>query len=171
MTSQNCFEHVCSGEPTLDRRTTVVGWTWLGENIGRGSCDAISMQEAWMASAPHKANILATAAKAVGIAMINVGGTCWWTSDFGASTTAPVPPPNPSGPSPPRPPSSGGNTPPIAPGSNNIASGVYAGLASRPQGDGFWSVGRDGGVIAYGSAVFSGSMQGQVSELRRYRFQ
>ncbi len=134
------------------------------ENVARAGCSASEVHTAWMNSAVHKANILNPNYNAIGIASAPAPqGLCYWTAIFFQITRPAQPPPA-------LPPQRDASIPPIAPGSNTIASGVWTGLASRPQGDGFWCVGRDGGVVAFGSARFSGSMQGQVRKHKHERF-
>jgi hypothetical protein len=36
-------------------------------------------------------------------------------------------------------------------------NGPVAGMASAPDGNGYWLVGADGGVFSFGDAVFSGA--------------
>lgn len=58
----------------------------LGENIARGpgSMSGDQVQDAWMASAGHRANILSGAYSAVGIATaVAADGTLYATADFG----------------------------------------------------------------------------------------
>jgi hypothetical protein len=50
----------------------------------------------------------------------------------------------------------GGTWPPFG-----SAINYFSGIASTPDGGGYWLVGIDGGVFAYGDAVFYGSMGGQ----------
>ena len=76
MTSHDCFDHECPGEPSLVSRLTHVGFidnllTWLiGENIAWGG-DRLgtprSIFHAWMHSPEHKANILEPRFESVGV--------------------------------------------------------------------------------------------------------
>ena len=56
-----------------------------GQNIGYwGQLSAISVFNAWMASAGHKANILSPKYSYLGVGcVIDSTGTVWWTQDFG----------------------------------------------------------------------------------------
>jgi uncharacterized protein YkwD len=62
------------------------GYYTLGENIlvGPGSMTPDQMEAAWMASAPHRANILSTAFNIVGIGYYRgPDGRIWAVQDFG----------------------------------------------------------------------------------------
>lgn len=62
------------------------GYHTLGENIlvGPGSMSAGSMESSWMASAPHRANILSGGYSLVGIAVYHgPDGRAWAVQDFG----------------------------------------------------------------------------------------
>jgi uncharacterized protein YkwD len=62
------------------------GYYTLGENIlvGPGSMSAAQMEAAWMASAPHRANILSRSFNIVGIGYYRgPDGRLWAVQDFG----------------------------------------------------------------------------------------
>jgi uncharacterized protein YkwD len=76
MVSQGFFDHVSPGGSTLGSRIASSGYTrssisWsAGENIGWGSgveATAANMVHAWMASPPHRANILDRQFREIGI--------------------------------------------------------------------------------------------------------
>lgn len=75
---------------------SVHGWTLLGENVGQGS-SAAQIEAAFMASAPHRANILRAQFTDVGVGAVRGSdGRLWVTVDFKRRTSAvpvaPAPP-------------------------------------------------------------------------------
>lgn len=71
------------------------GWTRSAENVAQGHPTGAAMQEGWMNSSGHRANILGDYTD-IGIAFINAGGTTWGVQVFGkygASVAAPAPAP------------------------------------------------------------------------------
>ena len=97
MLKKNCFSHQCSGEPDLVKRIEQAGYlpcscSWsVGENIAWGSGSTSSPRrivDAWMGSAPHRANILNSRFEHIGIAVDSGApgrgsGTATYTTDFG----------------------------------------------------------------------------------------
>ena len=76
MTSHDCFDHQCAGEPSLVSRLTHVNFinnllTWLvGENIAWGGDHhgtPRAIFHAWMHSPEHRANILQPKFESVGV--------------------------------------------------------------------------------------------------------
>lgn len=63
-------------------------WRGCAENVAAGSASARGVHDAWMASAPHRANILNPAYNRVGIGVWSDGTTLWWTARFLTGTTA-----------------------------------------------------------------------------------
>lgn len=63
-------------------------WRGCAENVAAGSASARGVHDAWMASAPHRANILNPAYNRVGIGVWSDGTTLYWTARFLAGTTA-----------------------------------------------------------------------------------
>lgn len=61
--------------------TDVTNWSTLAENVGYGGSVAV-VHDAFMGSAPHRANILATAPTQVGIGVVVSGGRTWVTQVF-----------------------------------------------------------------------------------------
>lgn len=53
-----------------------------GENIAEGQPDARAVMAAWMASPPHRANILDCGFRTLGIGADFGSGGPWWTQDF-----------------------------------------------------------------------------------------
>jgi len=60
--------------------------TSKGENIAAGQTTAAQVFEAWKASSGHRANMLNSAFKVIGVSLVTVSGspyTYYWTTDFG----------------------------------------------------------------------------------------
>jgi len=97
MLQKDCFAHQCSGEKDLVGRMEQAGYlpctcSWaVGENIAWGmgeSASPASIVQAWMNSAPHRANILSKTFDEAGLAIDNgspAGGdkAATFTMDFG----------------------------------------------------------------------------------------
>jgi uncharacterized protein YkwD len=84
------MQHTLPGTlfPTLSSRLDYAGyqsyWTW-GENIAYGYTTPAAVVTAWMNSAGHRANILSTGFKEIGVAMAtNATGQIFWCQDFGS---------------------------------------------------------------------------------------
>ena len=76
MVRARAFAHATPGGPTLVARVRRAGYlragrpTWLGENIAWGAgarASARSILRGWMASPPHRANVLAPRFREIGI--------------------------------------------------------------------------------------------------------
>src|SRR4051794_5870194 len=80
-------------------------WTSYGENVGQGPAeDPDALFKAYMNSSEHRANILNTAYRFTGVAVVLDGDTAWNTFDFVDTYHAPEPAPAPARPKPePRP--------------------------------------------------------------------
>lgn len=87
MASSNTLKH----NPRLT--TQVKGWRYVGENVGVGG-DVSSLHQAFMASAPHKANILDTDYTQIGVGVAFGNGRMWVAEVFrtpsGSSSAASV---------------------------------------------------------------------------------
>lgn len=58
-------------------------WTEIAENVGEGSSsDPTSLFNAYMASPPHRANILDSQARYLGVGVVERSGLAWNTLDF-----------------------------------------------------------------------------------------
>ena len=57
----------------------------LGENIAAGSPTAESVMNQWMCSSTHKANILSSGYKSIGIGCYKVGNTYYWVQIFSSN--------------------------------------------------------------------------------------
>jgi hypothetical protein len=87
---------VLSHNPNLVAQVAAVvpDWQALGENVGFGP-DPITLQNAFMASPPHRANILNPGYNYVGIGAVTVNGRIWVTFDFVRSPSLLLPAPGP----------------------------------------------------------------------------
>ncbi len=74
MATQRALFHSC---------LSCVGGDWrkLGENVGFGA-DTGTVEEQFMASPPHRANILDPAFRRVGVGVVRRGGLAWVTEIF-----------------------------------------------------------------------------------------
>ena len=71
---------------TFVTRVQATGYTApVGENIAWGWRTPADVMNAWMNSAPHKANILNCSARAIGVGLAYASnGTSYWTQEFGS---------------------------------------------------------------------------------------
>jgi len=85
MVTRNFFSHTGSNGSTFVQRAVRSGYNNASaENIAWGYRTANDVVTAWMNSAPHRANILNCANKAVGVGVARkADGTPYWTQDFG----------------------------------------------------------------------------------------
>jgi uncharacterized protein YkwD len=85
MATHNYFDHTGSDGSTFVTRVKAAGYSApLGENIAWGWRTPADVMNAWMNSAPHKANILNCAARSIGVGMAkSANGTAYWTQEFG----------------------------------------------------------------------------------------
>jgi len=65
------------------QRAGSAAWTAIAENVGEGSStDPSSLFQAYMASPPHRANILDPSARYLGVGVVERAGLAWNTLDF-----------------------------------------------------------------------------------------
>ncbi len=83
MVNSNELSHRYTGEPDLSARAARAGahFSMVAENIAQGSSVGMIEQE-WMQSAPHRANILDSNANALGVAVASSGGLLYAVEDF-----------------------------------------------------------------------------------------
>ena len=99
MRDNNCFNHICSGEPDPFQRMINAGYPLVsgGENIGMGYQTPQEMVDGWMNSSGHRAAILNTSWTDIGCGyLLGPSGNPWdsyWTCDFAKGTTSTQPPP------------------------------------------------------------------------------
>jgi len=76
--------HVGSGGSTPLMRIRATGITFVNyaENVGSGVSSPQAIHDAWMASPPHRAALLASTLGRVGIAYLPCGGRHWWVQAF-----------------------------------------------------------------------------------------
>lgn len=79
MIEKDLLHHTSS----TDLVTRIIGWTVLGENVGVGGTVG-SLHDAFMASPPHKKNILYSSYRHVGVGVAKGGGRMWVTVIFQA---------------------------------------------------------------------------------------
>ncbi|MFN8499494.1 MAG: S8 family serine peptidase [Anaerolineae bacterium] len=97
MLQNNCFDHICPGEPDPLQRMKNAGYplTSGSENIGRGYVTPSDMVTGWMNSSGHRANILG-AMTDIGCGFLQGPSGSYmdryWTCDFArGATTSPTP--------------------------------------------------------------------------------
>jgi uncharacterized protein YkwD len=86
MAANNYFSHTGLNGSTFVGRVQAAGYgSPVGENIAWGWRTPQDVMNAWMNSAPHKANILNCSAKAIGVGVARkADGTPYWTQEFGS---------------------------------------------------------------------------------------
>jgi hypothetical protein len=82
MAAHNELSHQLTDEPDLQQRVAAAPLDSSGENVAFGHSPA-SIHEGFMASPPHRQNILNGKWDAVGIGVVQTGGSYWVTQDFG----------------------------------------------------------------------------------------
>lgn len=83
--ARNTMTHTGSNGSDAGARILAAGYqysTWA-ENVAAGQPDAAAVVSAWMASAPHRANILSSQVVHIGVAAAaSSNGTLYWTMDL-----------------------------------------------------------------------------------------
>jgi uncharacterized protein YkwD len=81
MVRYNQLSHQLPGEPPFSDRFKQAGYNWsaAAENIAQGPGTPEAAVQMWIASAPHRANLLNPAYQDLGVGYINN----YWTQDFG----------------------------------------------------------------------------------------
>jgi uncharacterized protein YkwD len=89
MVQANTLSHQFPGELPLQQRATQAGarFSLIAENVAEGP-SAAHLHQQWMNSPPHRANLLDPELNAVGIAVVQSGGTLFAVEDF--STVVPA---------------------------------------------------------------------------------
>lgn len=84
MANKNYFSHTSPtyGDPFQMMRTFGIQFGYAGENIAKGYRSAASVMDGWMNSSGHRANILNSNFKKIGVGYIEVNGTTYWTQMF-----------------------------------------------------------------------------------------
>jgi uncharacterized protein YkwD len=82
MARNDLFSHTGSNDSTPLDRAEALGYPGgVSENIARGYATPRAVMAGWLASPPHRANILSCSARVMGAAYIPGGQ--WWTEMFG----------------------------------------------------------------------------------------
>jgi uncharacterized protein YkwD len=90
MGAQNFFSHDGKDGSTFVTRNKAAGYTnyrWMGENIAAGQKTPQEAMNAWMNSSGHKANILSSKAKEIGVGYATNDSSTYkryWVQEFGA---------------------------------------------------------------------------------------
>ena len=89
MAQANTLSHQFPGELPLQQRATQAGarFSLIAENVAEGP-GAAHLHQQWMNSPPHRANILDPELNAVGIAVVQSGGTLFAVEDFSTAVPA-----------------------------------------------------------------------------------
>ena len=89
MAEEDELSHQYSGEGNLGRRAERAGvhFRAIAENIATGFSDEQIEQE-WMHSPPHRRNILDPRLNAIGVGVVDRGGTLYVTEDFAEANEA-----------------------------------------------------------------------------------
>lgn len=84
MCTQGYFSHTSrDGRSFTDRiRAQGVSYGYAGENIAWGQASASEVHQTWMNSRGHRANILGSGYRRIGVGYEPCGGRPYWTQDF-----------------------------------------------------------------------------------------
>ncbi len=90
MARNDNFDHTDTHGRGVTQRLKAFGYTGptSGENIAGGASTAVETLAQWKASAPHRANLLSTRFKVMGIARAHDDDSMlgwYWTADFGGT--------------------------------------------------------------------------------------
>jgi uncharacterized protein YkwD len=84
MAGRDFFSHGAPGERDPASRMRQYGHPHpAAENIARGQADPPAVMRAWMNSPDHRANILHTQVRSIGVGLHQGQGGPWWTQHFG----------------------------------------------------------------------------------------
>ncbi len=80
MADNRTMSHTGAGGSTMDTRITAEGYSWsyVSENVAMGQTDAKMVMQTWMQSPTHRANILDTHGREIGIGWALNGGQSYW---------------------------------------------------------------------------------------------
>lgn len=78
------FSHTSADGRNFGQRLVEQGATFgaAGENIAWGQSTPAAVHSAWMGSSGHRANILGSRYRRIGIGYVNCSGRPYWTQDF-----------------------------------------------------------------------------------------
>jgi hypothetical protein len=93
MAAAGTLSHQLPGEPNVADRAAHAGahFQSVAENIAYGPSSKTIEQE-WMHSVPHRANILDPRMNSIGVGIVSSGGTLWAVEDFADSIAELTPP-------------------------------------------------------------------------------
>jgi uncharacterized protein YkwD len=85
MAERRTLDHTGADGSTVGQRTAREGypWSWVAENVARGHATPEETVASWLASPPHRANLLSVRAAQVGIGMAAGAGGPYWTGVLG----------------------------------------------------------------------------------------
>jgi hypothetical protein len=149
-------------------------WQRIGENVGVGPSSA-DIDAAFLKSPEHRVNILGAYNLAGTATAVGPDGRVWITEEFvqvpgghppGGPAAGPAPERGSPLPAPSSPAAGAGSA---ALPSRSAEGGTVAkrrpaatAAAASPDGEGYWVVGHDGGVLSFGDASFAGSLGGRT---------
>jgi len=84
MADKNYFSHTSPtyGDPFAMMKSFGIKYGYAGENIAKGYNSAESVMNGWMNSSGHRANILNSNFKTIGVGYVKANGTTYWTQMF-----------------------------------------------------------------------------------------
>jgi uncharacterized protein YkwD len=84
MCDQGYFSHTSRDGRSFTQRLDAQGASYggAGENIAWGQRTPNEVHSAWMGSSGHRANILGSSFRRIGIGHVDCGGSPYWTQDF-----------------------------------------------------------------------------------------
>ena len=96
MANHDNFDHVDSRGRDFDERMVAFGYhpPTKAENIAAGDSSAAGALAVWKASPPHRANLLRSSLKVMGVGRarnVNSEHDWYWTADFGGTVTRTMP--------------------------------------------------------------------------------
>ncbi|WP_367129230.1 CAP domain-containing protein [Saccharothrix sp. HUAS TT1] len=84
MARRRVLAHLLPGGPDPFERMLAEGFPHpAGENVAFGQETAVRVVEAWMRSAPHRANVLHAEFATIGVGLLLDATGHWWTQNFG----------------------------------------------------------------------------------------
>jgi hypothetical protein len=85
MAERRTLDHTGADGSTVGQRAARAGyaWSWVAENVARGHATPEEAVASWLASPPHRANLLSVRAAHVGIGLAGGAGGPYWTGVFG----------------------------------------------------------------------------------------
>jgi hypothetical protein len=95
MATKGFFSHTGPDGSSLITRDVAAGysgWTYLEENIASGQTSPAEVVAAWMNSPDHRANLLSTRVREIGVGYYFLGGSpygSYWVEEFGSRSSTP----------------------------------------------------------------------------------